>query len=73
MNQDEIRASAEFNPDWDVTRDGAGNPVTVRVWDMSGGGAVQIECDVAAISANSVELSFAKAPATASIRVVVVG
>ena len=29
MNQDEVRASGEFNPDWDVTRDGDGSPVTV--------------------------------------------
>jgi hypothetical protein len=29
VNQDEIRASAEFNPEWDVQRDEWGEPVTV--------------------------------------------
>lgn len=46
---------------------------SVTVWDISGANPVMIECDVTATSVNAVQLSFAVAPASASIKCVVMG
>lgn len=48
-------------------------PASVTVWDVSGANPVKIECDVTATSVNAIQLSFAVAPATGSIRCTVTG
>lgn len=51
-----------------------GNAVPhVQVWDVSGGNPVAVICDITATSTNAVQLSFTVAPASSSIKCVVVG
>jgi hypothetical protein len=45
----------------------------VQVWDVSGTNPIRVECDITSISVNAVTLAFATAPATGSIKAVVVG
>lgn len=45
----------------------------VNVYDVSGSNPVQIICDVTATSSNAVQLGFATAPASNSVKCVVVG
>jgi hypothetical protein len=45
----------------------------VKVWDVSGANPVAVECDIVSTSANVVTLTFATAPATGSIKAIVVG
>jgi hypothetical protein len=45
----------------------------VQVWDISGANPVRVECDVTSTSVNAISLSFATAPATNSIKCVVMG
>jgi hypothetical protein len=45
----------------------------VQVWDVSGTHPICIECDITATTVNAVTLAFATAPASASIKAVVVG
>ncbi len=45
----------------------------VRVYDVSGANPAVVECDVVATTTNAVTLTFATAPASSSIKAVVVG
>lgn len=56
-----------------VTHNLSNTSPLVQVWDISGANPVAVECDMTATSANAVQLAFAVAPATGSIKCTVLG
>jgi hypothetical protein len=56
-----------------VTHSLGTNTPLVQVWDVSGANPVRVICDVTATSTNAVQLAFGTAPATNSLKCVVLG